>query len=365
MVLEHPDCRDVSDADLVARILEARDTAQRQTYCQALFWRYYDRFDLWVREVLAAYNKTYSDQTRYYEEVFQRIYLAVFDPAAFARLLRTFDPERRFFPWLRQVVRHRAIDWVRAQGIKPLEVPAERLVDRRAPVPPAPEVAEPFVARLNELPDHERLSVRLALLAYLDLDPVDLRALSERRGEPVETIRREAADLRDRLRETPAYRASLEAEDALGVLEYQVRVSERRCARMRERISEQGLSPGAVAALEDEAQRLHLSDLQVSARVPRPVLPGRARRDETRRGTRDAAEAGSLAAEAAAFQEAVIRLGRLRRRLAEEREAVRRGRHLVRASYRQVARIMGVKETDVTNFLHRARKGLSGIAADS
>jgi len=232
--------------------------------------------------------------------------------------------------------------------MRPLEMAAADLAERGAPAERISTEPEAFVARLNRLPESERITVRLVLAAYVDLPTADLELLSRRRGEPVESLEREAAALRDGLRETPKYSASLEAEEALGLLAYQVTALERRCREIRERLAADGVSAGVLATLEEEAQQLSLSDL--------PAVPS----VRVRQGP----EAASLASLAVELQEAVIRVSRLRQRLQERRAAVRRGQHLARASYRDVARIMGVKETDVTNFLHRARNRLTGETAN-
>jgi len=334
----------MSDEDIVRRILAADDDDERQRLGGVLFGRYYSDFDQWVRAVLATYGKAYSDQQRYYEEVFLRIHGQVFDPPVMPKVFRTYDPSRgRFGPWLQTVVRNKAIDWVRGQKAAPLEMTAEedRQWASRPAAPDAPRLT-PLAERLASLPDDQRLTVRLMLIAYLDMTSEDIRALCDRRGEPREAIERDVGALRGRLQVLPKYGRSLQAEDGLDVLRYQVSVYERRSGEARERLVGSGVNASAVVRLEDEARTLSISELSRNGPLDGEM------QDPSQR---------ALAAE---YQEALVRLRRLRAQWEQQRDAVRAGKHLVRTSYREIARVMGVKETDVTNYLHRARERIAG-----
>lgn len=337
------DYRNLTDEALVARLRRARGEEERRRVCEALFWRYYGDIDRWVRRVLERFGKTYSDQQQYYNDVFMKIYRAVFEPTAFTRRLETFDESRgRFSRWLRQVVRNATIDWVRGQAVQPTETPAE--VAREA-APAAPDLphAERLVRQLAELADNERIALRLILIAYTDLTPEDVEVLSTRRQVTREALERQAGALRGRLQDQDRYRESLLAEDAQSALQYEVRVRERHAEAAAEALRRNGLSALQVDELKDDALRLTITEV-------------RSRRTARVRGP---AEASSTAHQEAEFQEAVIRLERAQRRFHDQRDVLSRGKHIVRASYRQVAAVMGVEETDVTNYVHRARLKLT------
>jgi RNA polymerase sigma-70 factor (ECF subfamily) len=95
--------------------------------------------------------------------------------------------ERAFRAWVFTVARHRAIDWRRQAARRPMSsVPAEQLIERRAPDDPAVEVLEAQSTRaalglLAELPPDQAEVVALRVLGGLEVGEV-ARIVGKRPG---------------------------------------------------------------------------------------------------------------------------------------------------------------------------------------
>jgi RNA polymerase sigma-70 factor, ECF subfamily len=102
-----------------------------------------------LRQVAAGDLKRFGLQGCDAEDVVQETLLAI-------HLKRhTWQDDRPFLPWLRAIVRHKAVDFVRRRGRK-IEVPVEQVADTLPAPATAPDLSAPLERFLEELPQRQR-----------------------------------------------------------------------------------------------------------------------------------------------------------------------------------------------------------------
>ena len=109
---------DWTDEELVTEIISQRGDS-RSAHLDALFWRYFDRFEKNIRAVLRSQGIAYTEDETHYNEVFDGIYESLFGPRTFRKTAAKYDPARSpvFRTWfLGTVKRNRIRDWLRTMN---------------------------------------------------------------------------------------------------------------------------------------------------------------------------------------------------------------------------------------------------------
>jgi RNA polymerase sigma-70 factor (ECF subfamily) len=102
-----------------------------------------------LRQVAAADLRRFGLQASDAEDVIQETLLAI-------HLKRhTWHADRPFLPWLRAIVRHKAVDFVRRRGRR-IEVPVDEVAETLPAPAAAPDLAAPLERFLDELPQRQR-----------------------------------------------------------------------------------------------------------------------------------------------------------------------------------------------------------------
>ncbi len=109
---------DWTDEELVSEILKSTGP-ERTAHLDALFWRFFDKFETNIRAVLRSHGIAYADDETHYNLVFDGIYQRLFGPPNFRKIASKFDAGRcpSFRGWfLGRVKRDRIRDWLRSSN---------------------------------------------------------------------------------------------------------------------------------------------------------------------------------------------------------------------------------------------------------